>query len=84
MRNIIVAVTLVAFGVDRATPEEFRPSDADAAPYRFVQQEQPLSVDRQMVTTAIGRPDRAGFSAAQGFAPSDQNDRPTPRYQIQR
>lgn len=54
MRNIVVAVTLVAFGVDRATPEEFKTGYVDAAPYRFVQQEQRLvSVDRNLVTSAV-------------------------------
>lgn len=84
MRNIVLAVTLIAFGVDSAMPEEFKPSNPNAAPDRLVQQYEPLSTDREMVTTAPSLRRPVGFSAAQGFAPSDSNDRPTPSYQIAR
>ncbi|WP_163268898.1 hypothetical protein [Chelativorans alearense] len=71
----------------------FWPSDANSQPIPRLQTTPAL--DRTGVTSSVGSASTSlsfpvgaggpvGFSAAQGFGPSDENNEPTPRFQIAR
>lgn len=76
MRKVIVLTSVLALGAGSALAQDFQVSDSDSAP--TVYRNAPVNVDRSVVTSSVGE---VGFSAAQGFGPSDENDNPTPRYQ---
>ncbi|UUP17803.1 hypothetical protein [Nitratireductor thuwali] len=86
MRKIfVVASALILAGVVGASAQDFHVSEPDSGPDAFVSQSAgAYSVDRSVTTSSVGATGNAGFSAAQGFGPSDQDNLPAPRFQIAR
>ncbi len=94
---VILTSVLAVLGAGNAAAVDaawgFGPSEANSEPAPRFQIAPP--VDRMVVTDSVGSASRsygfpagngqtAGFSAAEGFGPSDENDEPTPRFQIER
>lgn len=80
MRNLIIATSVISIlGLTAASAQDFRPSEPDSGP------RDRMTVDVSAITSSVGAPRTprkpAGFSAAQGFGPSDQDNQPTPRFQ---
>lgn len=99
-KAVILTSVLTMLGVGNAAAFDaswgFGPSEANSEPaprYQIAP-----SVDRTVVTDSIGSTSSTsrsygfptgagravGFSAADGFGPSNENDEPTPRFQISR
>ncbi|UUP17802.1 hypothetical protein [Nitratireductor thuwali] len=82
---LIAAAALTLSGIVGASAQDFHVSEPDSGPDAFVTQPAgAYSVDRSVTTSSVGTAGNAGFSAAQGFGPSNQDDLPTPRFQIAR
>lgn len=96
-KTAILTSVLVILGAGNAIALDaargFGPSDQnDQVAPRFQSAD---TIDRSVMTSSVGDGARSlgfpvgagrsiGFSAAQGFGPSDQNDQPVPRYQTAR
>lgn len=98
MRKIVMLTPILAMlGVGNAAAFDaasgFGPSDENDQPIPRFQIATPY--DRSVVTSSVGSAGgsfgystgtdtRVGFSAAQGFGPSNENDQPIPRFQFAR
>ncbi|MCT7378011.1 hypothetical protein [Chelativorans salis] len=82
MRKVIILTSALALlGAGSAMAQNFKVSDPNAGPDAYKEHQiKSAPVDR-VVTSGIGQ-SQTGFSAAQGFGPSDASDLPAPRFQL--
>ena len=80
MRKVVIlASALALLGAGSAMAQNFKPSEPNSTPTSFRDRQVTAPVDRSVVTSSVGK---AGFSAANGFGPSDDSNSPVPRFQL--
>ncbi|WP_159585715.1 hypothetical protein [Chelativorans xinjiangense] len=82
MRKVILLTSALALLGGSAMAQDFKVSNQNGGPDSYLEHQIKPASDDRIVTSGIGGQTRAGFSAAQGFGPSDDNDLPAPRFQL--
>lgn len=81
MKKLALTTLFTLAAVQAASAHSFQPSEPNSGPGSY-RADSMMMVDRSMHTASVGATRRApaGFSAANGFAVSDSNDRPEPTF----